>query len=212
MAFFIHENKIRTSSTNWRSKYAPGTVTTPAARTQTFRSDNIRPTAVYVESDHDIAPGHVVEWTGTPTNFLTNGTRSTVYSSENGHEYALSSVRPTGNHSTVVAGVVIDKAAEPGAESYTHKGGVQTTHSLPEDAKHIYRVGRDIALAWVLDAHHGELEGLYTRYVNGVEDSTGPYQLRMSGRDRFTIERTTTATAELQLADLTARFDALVSQ
>ena len=210
MAFFIHENRIRTSSSNWRSKYSPS-IASPDVQ-QTFTSDNIRPTSVYVESDHDIAPGHVVEWTGTPTNFLRDGTRSTVYTSSNGHEYALSSVQPTTTHSTTVAGIVIDKAAEPGASSYTHKGGVHTSHILPADSKHIYRVGRDIALAWVLDSHHGELEGLYTKYVNGVLDSTGPYQLRMSGRDRFTIERTTTATAELELANLTARFDALVSE
>lgn len=211
MAFYFNNGgALTTDTSNWRASHY--TVIDPYADSTKLTSDNIRPSSLYVESPHEIAPGHIVQWTGTPNNFTINGTRKTVYSSSHGHEYALSTVEPTTTHSTTVAGVVIEKAASSTDNSYTHKGGVHTSHVLPADSQNIYRVGRDIALAWVLDSHHGELEGLYTRYVNGVEDSTGPYQLRMSSRNQFTIERTTTATAELQLANLTARFDALVSE
>ena len=209
MAYYFSNGSYRTLTSNWPPSH--NQLSLPETRSKLV-SDNIRPSSVYVESSEDIAPGHVVQWTGSANNFMRNGTREVVYSSSNGHEYAMSSVEPATTHSTTVAGVVIEKAAGPTDTSYTHKGGVHTSHTLPADSGHILRVGRGIALAWVLDSHHGELEGIYTRYVNGVEDSTGPYQLRMTARDQFTIERTTTATAELQLASLTARFDALVSE
>ena len=175
-----------------------------------FTTDNIRPLAMYVESDFDIEPGHIVEWSGIPNNII-DGERNNVFSTDH-IEYAMSKVIPAETSSQTVAGVVMAKAATTGDTRYTHKGGIHTTHPLPTDIKNIYRIGRDIGLAWVIDNHHGELEGLYTRYKNGVEDSTGPYQLTMTSKDHFTIERTATATAELQLAELIARFDALTSE
>lgn len=165
------------------------------------QADTVRPPSVYVESEHEIENGNVVEWGGGPTNFISTGRKST-WTDEHGHEQT---------HSTTVAEIMIEKAASPGGTSFTHKGGVFTTQTLPSDSKHIYRVSKDIALAWVIDSHSNELEGIYTRYVNGVEDGTEPYQLIMSGNEHFTLERTVGASVDLQLAELIARFDALVT-
>ena len=209
MSFYYKSGRLITTASNWRPQYG-GIFDTPASDIN-VTSDNIRPVTLYVESQHDIPNGHIAEWTGEPRYFDNRGNRIDAFASSEGHHYALSSVRPSGTHSKTVAGVVINKAASPDDKTFTHKGAIHSVHSLPDDVAHIYRVGRDIALAWVIDSHHGELEGLYKKYVNGVEDQSGLYQLTMTGRDIFTIEPTITAQVETQLADLTARFNSLVA-
>ena len=209
MTYYYSNNKLTVSSSNWRANQMHTT-----SHSHTFprvTADSIRPPSVYVESEHDISNGHVVEWDGNPTNFLSTGQRKTEWTAADGYEFAHSKVIPAGTHSNTIAGIVIEKAAEPGKNSFTHKGGAYTTQTLPQDSQHIYRVGRDIALAWVIDSHSNELEGIYTRYVNGVEDTTGPFQLTMTGNEHFSIERTAAATVEMELAELIARFDALVT-
>ncbi len=210
MAYYFSNRKLSVDSTNWRANpiYKQTTISRP--HQMRVQADTVRPPSVYVESEHEIENGHVVEWGGGPTNFISSGRKST-WTSEHGHTFAHSKVVPAETHSTTVAGIVIEKAASPGDSSFTHKGGVYTSQSLPSDSQHIYRVGRDIALAWVIDSHSNELEGIYTRYVNGVEDTTGPFQLTMTGNEHFTLERTVGANVNMQLGELIARFDALVT-
>ena len=169
-------------------------------------ADNIRTPHVYVESTHDIEPGHVVEWTGDPAMFTTLGKRQNTFD----YNYAISSVRPATNYSHTVAGIVTEKAASPGSKFFTHKG-IHTNHRLAPDVQHIYRIGRDVQMAWVLDDSFNEVEGIYQRYVNGQLDATGPYQLTMISNDVFAINRTIAASIEQELTQLKARFDALTT-
>ena len=167
-------------------------------------TDNVRVSQFYVESEHELEPGHLVQWTGKPNNIDKDGKRVNEYRDN----FILSDVVPASNNSSLIAGVIVEKAAQAGDTRYTHKG-VHSTHPLPTNVKNIYRVANNLALAWVLDECQGELEGVYKRYVNGVEDTTGPYQLSMTSTDTFVINRTMQANIELSLADLKARFDAL---
>ena len=170
-------------------------------------TDPIRLAQFYVESDHEIKPGHAVQWTGQAAMVNRNGERIDAFS-QSDMSQALSSVEPASGDTRLVAGVVIEKAAAEGDTSFTHKG-IHTTHSLPADSKNYYRVGNDIVLAWVLEESEGELEGIYERYVNGTRDETGPYQLTMVASDMFMINRTMQASIDLEFAELKARFDAL---
>ena len=163
-----------------------------------------------LESTHDIAPGHLVSWTGSPHMFTSNGTKKEEWNSHDGFEFALSRVEPAASNSTVVAGIIQEQAAIPGQAKFTHKG-IHTTHKLSGTSGYIYRVARDVTLAWVFDDHENELEGIYQRYVNGALDTTGPYQLQMVSSDTFAIDRTMAASLENELADLRARFDSLTT-
>ena len=176
-----------------------------------IQSDIIRLPHVYVESTHDLAPGHLVSWTGSPHMFTRNGSKKEEWTSEDGFEFALSRVEPATSNSIVVAGVIQEKAAEPGQNSFIHKG-IHTNHTLPENNQYVYRVARDVTLAWVFDDHENELEGVYQRYVNGELDTTGPYQLQMVSTNTFAIDRTMAASLETELADLRARFDSLTTE
>lgn len=178
---------------------------------QSIKSDIIRLPHIYVESVHDLEPGSLVAWTGEPHMFTSNGTKQEQWTSENGYEFALSRVEPASNHSNLIAGVIQEKAAVPGQNSFTHKG-IHTTHSLPANNQFVYRVARDVTLAWVLDDHENELEGIYNRYVNGELDTTGPYQLQMVSSDIFAIDRTMAASLENELAELRARFNNLTTK
>ena len=182
-----------------------------STKSRTLNSDIIRLPHVYVESTHEIAPGHLVSWTGSPHMFKRNGTKKEEWTSEDGFEFALSRVEPAESNSTIIAGIVQEKAADPGQKSFTHKG-IHTTHALPQNNEYVYRVARDVTLAWVFDDHENELEGIYQRYVNGQLDATGPYQLQMVSSDTFAIDRTMAASLENELADLRARFDSLTTE
>lgn len=180
---------------------------TPSQQQQrAIKADNIRTHHVYLESTETIEPGHVVEWTGEPAMFLADGKRKENFD----HNFALSSIRAASDYSTTVAGIVTEKAAETGDYSFTHKG-IHTTHLLPQDLKKLYRVGRDVQIAWVIDDSMNEIEGVYQRYVNGTLDTTGPYQLSMISNDVFSIDRTIAASIEQELSTLRARFDALTT-
>ena len=170
-------------------------------------SDTIRLPQFYVESQHELQPGHPIQWTGNAT-MIVNGTRRDNFS-QTDYSAALSSVEPAADDSNTIAGIVIEKAAQTGDKTFTHKG-VHTTHGLPNDIQNLYRVANDITLAWVLEESEGELEGVYQRYVNGQLDDTGPYQLTMVSSDTFVINRTIQAAINLEVATLKARFDSLV--
>ena len=172
-------------------------------------SDTIRLPQFYVESQHEIQPGHPVQWTGHAAMINTDGTRLHTFS-QTDYSAALSSVEPAIDDSNTIAGIVIEKAAETGDRFFTHKG-VHSRHNLPSDINKLYRVGNDIALAWVLEESEGEIEGIYQRYVNGQLDDTGPYQLTMVSSDTFVINRTIQAAINLELATLKARFDSLTT-
>lgn len=168
--------------------------TTPTTAQQHLISDAIRLPEVYVESSHDIGDGHLVAWTG----------EESIHSAD-----GLSRVEPA--NGGVIAGVVKHLAADVGDKYFTHRG-IHTKHNVPGTSK-IYRVGRDIVLAWVLvDDHENELEGVYQRYVNGELDSTGPYQIQMVSSDTFSIDRTMGASINTELAELRARIDALTTK
>ena len=187
-------------------KYSHNQAVSRSSNQTNLIADNIRTPHVYVESSQNIAPGHVVEWTGEPAMFTNIGQRLNAFD----HNFAISSVQPAGNHSTTVAGIVTEKAAEPGNKLFTHKG-IHTVHRLATDSQHIYRVGRDVQMAWVLDDSLGEVEGIYERYVNGALDTSGPYQLTMISNDVFAINRTMAASIEQELQNLKGRFDALTT-
>ena len=176
-----------------------------------LKADIIRLPHIYVESTHNMEPGQLVAWTGDPHMFKTNGTKKEEWSSIDGYEYALSRVEPASDSSAVIAGIVQEKAAEPGQSRFTHKG-IHTTHALPSNNQYVYRVARDVTLAWVFDDHENELEGVYNRYVNGELDTTGPYQIQMVSSDTFAIDRTMAASLENELADLRARFNNLTTK
>ena len=166
--------------------------------------DNLRLSQFYVESDHEIEVGHPVQWSGNANNIDSRGNRVDHFYDN----FLLSDVVPADTYSNIIAGIVLEKAAGPGDTLYTHKG-IHSTHPLPNDVKNIYRVANDIALAWVLEDSMGELEGIYKRYVNGVEDTTGPYQLTFVSNDTFVFNRTMEANMELAVSQIKARLDAL---
>ena len=75
-----------------------------------FTSDIIRLSQFYVQSDHELEPGHPVQWTGQPAMISKTGTSVTSFSTDN-LTYALSSVEPATSYSKTIAGIVIEKAA-----------------------------------------------------------------------------------------------------
>ena len=160
--------------------------------------------------------GHLAQWTGSPAMFSTTGQKINNFTAQTGHEWALSQVQPCDEvHSKKVAGVVIEHAATPEDITYTHKG-VHSTFSL-SDNQHIHRLATSgsVVLAWVLaDDHENALDGVYTQYLNGVED--GLYIVRELGDMYFTMERVgsnSSIDAVAQDVDtLTARMDSLTSQ
>ena len=185
---YFHDRSGRLSVMNIRRD-------TTQAQRQHIISDAVRLPEVYVESSHDIEDGHLVAWTG----------EDSIHSAD-----GLSRVEPAGPNAGVIAGVVKHLAANVGDKYYTHYG-IHTRHNIPGTSK-IYRVGRDIVLAWVLvDDHDNELEGVYQRYVNGELDSTGPYQIQMVSSDTFSIDRTMGASISTEVAELRARLDALTT-
>ena len=175
------------------------------------RGDSIRPTQLYVESEHNVSAGHIVSWTGDPAMFDKQGNRLNSWTAQSGHEFALSKVEAnTLSRHPGVAGVVLETAAEPDAVSFTHKG-IHTNH-LIKDADHILRVATkgSVVLAWVLDDHQNALEGVYTKNINGV--ASGTVVVRELG-DHFTITESNPNTVSIsdELAALTARFNELVN-
>jgi len=184
---------------------------TPTASVQ-IKTDNIRPVSLYVESPTNVETGHLVSWSGTPASFDSNGQRLSTWTSTNGHAFALSSVEEnTVDRHPGVAGVVLERAAEPNATSFLHKG-VHDRHPL-KDAQHILRVGTKgaVVLAWVIDGHENTLNGVYVKHINGVAVATAVvHQLG----DHFTITDTEPASNSLtsQVAILTARLDSLLSE
>ena len=94
------------------------------------KSDLIRLPQIYVESVHDLEPGHLVAWTGEPHMFTESGSKKEQWTSEHGYEFALSRVELAPNNSNLIAGIVQEKAASPGQENFLQKG-IHTIHKLP---------------------------------------------------------------------------------
>ena len=189
------------------ARYLQLTTPSPAVA----RGDSIRPTQLYVESEHNVDSGHIVSWTGSPAMFDKAGNRQSTWTAQSGHEFALSKVESnTLSQHTGVAGVVLETAATPNATSFVHKG-IHTTHAI-KDAEHILRVATQgsVVLAWVLNDHQNALEGVYTKNINGV--ASGTVVIRELG-DHFTITESNPNTVSLsdELALLTARMDALTN-
>ena len=197
---------------------APRTMTnTTSAQTRsTIKTDPIRPMSLYVESNHRVENGHLAQWTGSPAMFSASGQKISSFTAQTGHEFALSQVQACDTvHSKKVAGVVIEHAATPEDDTYVHKG-VHSNHDL-QDNQHIHRLATSgsVVLAWVLaDNHENALDGVYTQYLNGVEN--GLYIVRELGQDYFTMERVGSNSSIDAVAQnvsiLTARLDSLTSQ
>lgn len=195
------------------SAYIPArliSIPTSSAGSST-RGDAIRPTQLYVESEHNVSAGHIVSWTGDPAMFDRSGNRLSTWTAQSGHEFALSKVEAnTEPRHPGVAGVVLETAAEPNAVSFVHKG-IHTSHAI-KDADHILRVATkgSVVLAWVLDDHQNALEGVYTKFINGV--ASGTVVVRELG-DHFTITESTPNTVSIsdEIAVLTARLNALTN-
>lgn len=191
--------------------YIPSRTYFTPSTAPSVRTDSIRPTSLYVESDHHVTSGHLVAWSGNPSMFDNTGQRVSSFTATNGHEFALSSVSENSeNRSRGVAGVVLERAAEPNAGVYTHKG-VHGRH-LAKNAQNILRVATkgSVVLAWVLDSHENTLDGVYTKNVNGVPTATAVvHQLG----DFFTITDTEGSNSlAAQVATLTERLNALTSE
>jgi len=177
-----------------------------------IETDPIRPTSLYVESTNDVDAGHLVKWTGSAAMFSKAGDRIDAFSDSSGHEYALSSVvEETESRSASVAGIVMETAAEPDAASFLHKG-VHSHHTI-KNAQHILRVATrgSVVLAWVLDEHENQLEGVYTKLINATP--SGKVVVRELG-DHFTISETTSSVESLvaEVDQLTARLNELTNQ
>ena len=174
--------------------------------------DTARLPTMYVESGEELEKGHVVEWKGTPSSFLTTGERKTTFDGSSGYHYAYSKVGLANSYSGVTAGVVIDKVAQAGDSTFTHSG-IETTHQLPQDVENVYRVARDVCLAWVFaDEHDNELEGVYKKYINGEEQSEA-YILQMVSTDTFHIAPSSGGIVadNTEIEALRERLDALTS-
>ena len=210
MSYFFNNR----GSLNFSKSYiAPSAQSFSSATQSKTTADAIRPQSLYVESQSHVTNGHLVQWTGTAAMFNTLGNNVTSFSAQNGHEFALSQVEPCDTiHSKSVAGIIIDHAAGPGDSSFKHKGD----HSVYNcnDNAHIHRLATSgsVVLAWVcVDEHENALDGVYTRYLNGVED--GLYIVRELGDEYFSLERVGSNSSIDELATsvdlLTDRFDAL---
>ena len=175
--------------------------------------DIIRPTSLYVESEHKLENGHIAQWRGEASMFKKDGQKISSFSAQNGHEYALSSVAACDQHaSTQVAGIVIDHAANPDSVNFIHKG-VHSTHQI-QDNQHIHRLATSgsVVLAWVLaDKHENSINGLYTELLNGADN--GLCIVRSLGVNYFTIDRvgsnTTVNQIRADLDTLTEQFSEL---
>ena len=172
-------------------------------------TDSIRPTSLYVESQHKLTNGHLAQWSGSAAMFKKDGAKIDDFDSTNGHEFALSSVEHCDEHgSKKVAGVVIDHAANPESVQFVHKG-VHSQHLISEN-QHIHRLATSgsVVLAWVLaDLHENRLDGIYTEYLNGAE--VGLCICRGLGADHFTIERVADSN---QVTQLRTDLDTLAEQ
>ena len=175
-------------SASGRLHYSPAY--NPVAHSQviqsriTLRGDSVRPVQFYLHSDEQVEQGHLVEWTGSADNFLPSGNRSQVFSESRGHEHALTSVQSLSS-SNKLAGVVLEVAATESNTSYKH-AGVHTTHMVKDHVNVLRVLRHGCVLAWLLDAHENQLDGVYTIYKNGTE--SGQSVVRSLGKDHFTIE------------------------
>ena len=91
-------------------------------------TDAIRPMSLYVESSNKIDPGHVVNWNGQAAMFKTDGSKVNEFTSQHGHEFALSQIEPSNSNSISVAGIVLENAAEPSEHIYTQRCSLSTCH------------------------------------------------------------------------------------
>jgi hypothetical protein len=191
------------------NSFIPRATPTVSAHTK-ITSDQIRIPQLYVECDTVPVPepGHLVCWTGEAAMFNKSGERIESFDAADGYEFALGKVVPCSSvNSEKVAGVVVEVAATPESNSYTHKG-IHTRHHIKNNG-HILRLSQGVCLAWVLDANENTLPGFYTKFVNGVEKDL--HVVRELGDGHFTISNVELNLSTLadDVANLTARLDAL---
>jgi len=199
-----------------KSYVAPSRSTrTTHTTTPKVTTDIIRPQSLYVESSEHVENGNLVQWTGQAAMFSSTGQKVNQFTSQNGHEFALSQVEKCDEiHSKKVAGVVIEHAASPEDSSFLHRG-VHSHHQV-SDNQHIHRLATSgsVVLAWVMiDDHENCLDGVYTQFINGVE--SGIYCVRELGEEHFSMERIGSNSSIDELAQsvdtLTERFNSLTS-
>ena len=207
MPFTYHNNSF-----NYSPQYLPqqsNMFVQPSATNLT--TDNIRPNSLYVECDETIENGHLLFWSGSASMFSKDGTKILNFSGENGYEFALGKVEKLHeNNSKRIAGIVLEKAAEPNSTNFLHKG-VHSLHAVT-DSENIFRIATkgSVVLAWVLDSHENQLEGLYEKQVNGVFKNR--VVIRELGEQYFTIEDVQDQELILQeLETLKSRFDELTT-
>ena len=191
--------------------YIPQTSAITRTSTASVKTDNIRLSELYVESDSNLDKGHLAAWTGEPGMFSNIGERVNDFAGAEGHEFALGKVEDCSElQSKRVAGVILDTAATPDKTSFLHRG-VHSTHPIFGN-EHILRLATSgsVVLAWVLQAHENQLEGLYQEFVNGTEERL--YVVRELGEDHFSLAPVADVTnLEDKVAILEARLDELTA-
>lgn len=159
------------------------------------QSDPIDQHSIYANSVDDVEPGHFVSFSNLQVETSIP---------------QLTTVERTSDHAHV-AGVVIEKAANPTDLKFINKNGVHKSHSI-SNHNHILRIARPGARvnAWVIDHHENELEGVYEKSINGTV--VGQVIIRNVDSEHFSIETfgETNSLAD-EVADLRAKLEALTN-
>ena len=206
----------KSGSLSYNHAYSAPHITPISTSSSNIQFDPIRPSSLYVHSDHEITNGNLAKWKGTASMYDRNGSQINAYSSQSGHEFAIGRVEENDEiYSQEIAGVVIEKSAEPGDYVFKHKG-VHSDHPMNNNTKYIHRLATSgsCVLAWVLlDEHEGELDGVYIEHLNGV--AIGKAVVRELGANHFTMERIGNddfQTLQTQVDTLQSRLDELTGE
>lgn len=176
----------RTSYSGRYSSYSPAEPPT---------SEPVNKHSLYANSQENVESGHFVS-------FSSLQAQTSVPD--------LATVEQTADHKHV-AGVVIERAAEPTDTIYTNKNGIHSNHVV-SGHQHILRVGMPGSRvdAWVVDEHENAFEGVYEKTINGA--IVGHVVIKNIDAEHFSIETFGTNDNLVdEVADLRAKLEALTT-
>ena len=194
---------------NYTGVYFHPRVSVPATAQQQSTKKNINDIpSIYVNSVEPIENGHLAAFTGDPA-ILANNQVLQTFDHDLEPDYAMSSVQAHTTESSI-AGIVLNTAASPSDDRFTHENGFTSQHAISGHG-HILRLARpgSVSLAWVLDDHENTWNGVYQKTVNGVHVSDA--LIRDIDDIYFTIEDLSGSAQNLQdqINSLRERFDSL---
>ena len=190
-------NLSATGHLSYTQQYVPQPVSVSGFGFNSFssKSDPIDQHSIYVNSVSDVEPGHFVSFSDLQVETSIP---------------QLTTVEQTNDHAHV-AGVVVEKAADPTDSNFINKNGVHRSHNI-SNHNYILRVARPGARvnAWVIDHHENELEGVYEKSINGTV--VGQVIIRKVDSEHFSIETfgENNSLAD-EVADLRAKLEALTA-